>query len=90
MVMDPFVGTGSILVAAGYHGSFTFGCDIDAKILKQRKLNKLNQRCDIFDNFKFYDLAPPTTLLISDIYRSPFRTALGVRIVNSWILKNCL
>eukprot|EP00210_Caulerpa_lentillifera_P001200 g1156.t1 len=76
LVMDPFVGTGSILVAASYHGALSFGCDIDVKILKQTKLNKRKEQCTIFDNFTYYNVPQPTTLFISDIYRSPFRAAL--------------
>ena len=33
-VYDPFVGTGSILVAAAHHGAHTFGADIDIRIVR--------------------------------------------------------
>ncbi|ODV85333.1 hypothetical protein CANARDRAFT_199428 [[Candida] arabinofermentans NRRL YB-2248] len=48
---DPFVGTGSFLVSAGYFGSLTFGSDIDFRSLKGKKLK--NGR--LIDNFKKYN-----------------------------------
>jgi tRNA (guanine10-N2)-methyltransferase len=33
VVLDPFVGTGSILVAAAHFGGFCFGTDIDIRVL---------------------------------------------------------
>lgn len=34
LVWDPFVGTGSILVAAAHLGAQTFGSDIDIRVIK--------------------------------------------------------
>lgn len=34
MVLDPFVGTGSILVALGHFGAMCMGTDIDIRVLK--------------------------------------------------------
>lgn len=34
LVFDPFVGTGSILVAAAHRGARTLGTDIDMRVLK--------------------------------------------------------
>ena len=36
-VYDPFVGTGSILVAASHYGAHTFGADIDIRIVRDGK-----------------------------------------------------
>ncbi|CAD5114660.1 DgyrCDS3710 [Dimorphilus gyrociliatus] len=35
-IYDPFVGTGSLLVACAKHGAFVSGCDIDKKLLSGR------------------------------------------------------
>lgn len=45
VVLDPFVGTGSILVACANFGAFCFGTDIDTRVLRGK--------CDnnIFSNF---------------------------------------
>ena len=34
MVYDPFVGTGSILVAASHFGAVTVGADIDIRVVR--------------------------------------------------------
>jgi len=47
IILDPFVGTGGILIEAGLLGFKTVGYDIDNKILKQAKRN--------LDHFKIKD-----------------------------------
>ena len=37
MVYDPFVGTGSILVAAAHLGAITLGADIDIRVIRDGK-----------------------------------------------------
>jgi tRNA (guanine10-N2)-methyltransferase len=34
LVLDPFVGTGSILVPAAHLGALTMGTDIDIRVIK--------------------------------------------------------
>lgn len=34
MVYDPFLGTGSMAVAAGYYGAAVLGSDIDMRVIK--------------------------------------------------------
>ena len=41
LVMDPFVGTGSILVAAAHRGAITMGIDIDIRILQSKDFGKV-------------------------------------------------
>ena len=43
LVFDPFVGTGSILVAAAHYGAHTMGADIDARVICLGKVPPLNQ-----------------------------------------------
>ena len=37
LVFDPFVGTGSILVAAAHFGAQTIGADIDIRVVRDGK-----------------------------------------------------
>ena len=37
LVLDPFVGTGSNLIACGIFGAHCFGTDIDIRVLKGKK-----------------------------------------------------
>lgn len=66
---DPFVGTGSILLTAGLRGAYTFGTDIDLRVLRGRSQNE-----NIISNFKQYGLPPPE-LVRSDnaIYHRHYR-----------------
>ena len=68
-VYDPFAGTGSIILACQYFNSFTFGGDLDIRVLKGygvgRKtknnvpgLDKI-QRYDKFTNFHHYKMQIP-------------------------------
>ena len=38
LVYDPFVGTGSILIAAAHHGAMTLGADIDPRVISVGKV----------------------------------------------------
>jgi predicted RNA methylase len=45
LVLDPYVGTGSILIAAAARGAHTMGCDIDVRVLKHgRKCPKTGKQ----------------------------------------------
>ncbi|KAL3152268.1 hypothetical protein ABBQ32_001345 [Trebouxia sp. C0010 RCD-2024] len=76
LVYDPFVGTGSILVAAAHFGAHTMGADIDIRVVRDGKLNKSGQQMDVWENFRDYNLTPPVGLLRADAHRLPFRSSL--------------
>lgn len=69
LVLDPFAGTGSILVACSALGAFCFGSDIDLRVLQGYSVGKKAKkeipgmekikRYDIFTNFKYYGLPKP-------------------------------
>jgi tRNA G10 N-methylase Trm11 len=70
LVMDPFLGTGSLMVAAAHFGAWTMGTDIDPRVLRGK--NGKNART----NFKQYGLSEhEPDLLVCDITRMPLRTA---------------
>jgi tRNA (guanine10-N2)-methyltransferase len=41
IVIDPFVGTGSLLVPCAHYGAMTFGSDIDMRVLQGTKVGRL-------------------------------------------------
>ncbi|CAM9725349.1 unnamed protein product, partial [Discosporangium mesarthrocarpum] len=65
---DPFVGTGSILVACTHFGAFCMGTDIDVRVLKGKDGK------NVYTNFEQYGLAQPE-LIRSDnaLYNRHFR-----------------
>ncbi|GJM85256.1 hypothetical protein PR202_ga01691 [Eleusine coracana subsp. coracana] len=48
LVYDPFVGTGSILVAAAHFGAMTMGADIDIRVVRDGR----GPDCNVWSNFE--------------------------------------
>lgn len=72
LVYDPFVGTGSILVAAAHFGAMTMGADIDIRVVRDGK----GPDCNVWSNFKQYGLPMPISLLRADNNLRPWRSGL--------------
>ena len=64
LVLDPFVGTGSVLISCSNFGAKCFGIDIDIRVLKGK------ENRDVFSNFEQYGLPLPE-LLRADNSLSP-------------------
>ena len=60
-VLDPFVGTGGILLAASHFKAICYGGDIDIRVLKGLGVGRStkNTQADIFTNFKNYNFLRP-------------------------------
>ncbi|KAF8822648.1 hypothetical protein IE077_000498 [Cardiosporidium cionae] len=52
LVMDPFVGTGSIIIAATHLGGLCFGADIDIRVLKGWGISYVNPSLETAPNVK--------------------------------------
>jgi tRNA (guanine10-N2)-methyltransferase len=74
IAMDPFVGTGSVLVACAHYGAYTLGVDIDARVIKLGKTDSKGQSVNGWTNFRDYSLPPPIGLLMADLNNIPFRS----------------
>ncbi|KAF4350754.1 uncharacterized protein LOC115720686 [Cannabis sativa] len=72
LVYDPFVGTGSILVAAAHFGAMTMGADIDIRVVRDGR----GPDCNVWSNFKQYGLPMPIALLRADNNLPPWRSGL--------------
>ncbi|KAK0591191.1 hypothetical protein LWI29_036708 [Acer saccharum] len=72
LVYDPFVGTGSILVAAAHFGAMTMGADIDIRVVRDGR----GPDCNVWSNFKQYGLPAPVALLRADNNLPPWRPSL--------------
>jgi len=70
LVLDPFVGTASILVALAHFGCRCFGTDIDPRVLRGQMFAGKGVRApnekNIFQNFKAYGLEPPELLRLDN------------------------
>ena len=70
IVIDPFVGTGSILLSCALRGAYCVGTDIDIRVLRGKGANQT-----VFSNFQQYGLPRPE-LIRSDnaLYHRHYRT----------------
>ncbi|GAX79848.1 hypothetical protein CEUSTIGMA_g7288.t1 [Chlamydomonas eustigma] len=77
MVLDPYAGTGSILVAAAAFGAQVMGADIDVRVIKVGKLDDQGQQLDVYSNFQQYSLTPRLAgLLRMDVHMHSLRPGL--------------
>ncbi|SOV24469.1 tRNA guanosine-2'-O-methyltransferase, putative [Plasmodium sp. DRC-Itaito] len=72
IVLDPFVGSGGLLVTSSIFDAICIGNDIDIRLLKGYKLSYLNPHMkhksnnkSIFENFVYYNLNIPE-IIVSD------------------------
>ncbi|CAG9460614.1 unnamed protein product [Pedinophyceae sp. YPF-701] len=82
---DPFVGTGSILVTAAYLGGYTFGSDIDIRVVRDGmyKTDKDGRKLTLWRNFQHYGLPSPVGFLATDVHRTSFRMQVLEGLVDS-------
>ncbi|XP_077251479.1 tRNA modification 11 protein [Tasmannia lanceolata] len=73
LVYDPFVGTGSIIIAAAHFGAMTMGADIDIRVVRDGR----GPDCNVWSNFKQYGLPMPISLLRADNNLPPWRAGLS-------------
>ncbi|CAG9318208.1 unnamed protein product [Blepharisma stoltei] len=75
LVLDPFVGTGGILIAASHFGATCFGGDIDVRVLKGLGVGRStkNTEADIFTNFVNYGFQKPE-IICCDTSRSCWKS----------------
>lgn len=83
LVLDPYVGTGSILVAAAARGAVTIGSDIDVRVLRMGAARRAaaagsggHDVPDVWSNFDQYGLQRPAGLVRMDVARGPLRPRL--------------
>jgi len=46
-MLDPFCGTGSLLIPTAYFGAFPIGSDIDHRVIHGLGVGKLNPKCSM-------------------------------------------
>ena len=46
-MLDPFAGTGSILIAAAHLGGICYGTDIDYRVIRGKGVGRKNKQCEL-------------------------------------------
>ena len=52
LVFDPFVGTGGLMVPPASHGAYTFGCDLDMRVLNGYAVGRINKKSPFYEKEK--------------------------------------
>eukprot|EP00871_Galdieria_phlegrea_P005097 jgi/Galph1/5589/GphlegSOOS_G4223.1 len=68
LILDPFVGTGSILISCAVFGSKTLGSDLNFMVLKGKSAKE-----NIWANFVQYKLQQPLGIIRADSLHTPWR-----------------
>ncbi|RAL17237.1 putative histone deacetylase SIR2 [Aspergillus homomorphus CBS 101889] len=73
---DPFVGTGSFLVAMGHFGALNFGSDIDGRSFRGKEMIERGGTMGVLANFQQYGTAGKfLDVFSSDLTNTPLRSA---------------
>jgi tRNA (guanine10-N2)-methyltransferase len=48
LVIDPFVGTGGLLIPAASKGAITFGSDLDIRVLNGYSVGRINKKSPFY------------------------------------------
>ena len=57
--MDPFVGTGGLLIPPASRGAITFGSDLDIRVLNGYSVGRINKKSPFYNPEKKYQLFTP-------------------------------
>lgn len=68
MVLDPFVGTGGLLIPPASQGSNVFGCDLDMRVLNGYAVGRINKRSPYYSPDKQLETFTPKIYLSFDQY----------------------
>ncbi|RAK74166.1 SIR2-domain-containing protein, partial [Aspergillus fijiensis CBS 313.89] len=71
---DPFVGTGSFLVAMGHFGALNFGSDIDGRSFRGKEMIERGGTMGVLANFQQYEIVGQfLDVFSSDLTNTPLR-----------------
>lgn len=71
LVYDPFVGTGGLIIPPATHGAFTFGSDLDMRVLNGYAVGRINKKSPYYAPEKQLELYTPKIYLNFDQYNLP-------------------
>jgi tRNA (guanine10-N2)-methyltransferase len=59
VVIDPFVGTGGLLIPAASKGAITFGSDLDIRVINGYAVGRINKKSPYYDADKKFEIFTP-------------------------------
>lgn len=76
LAYDPFVGTGSFLVAAAHFGALTFGSDIDPRSFRGKEEERNKKELALMKNYQQYGIVSKfLDAFTSDLTNTPLRNS---------------
>ncbi len=70
-VVDPFVGTGGMLIPPASQGAFVFGCDLDMRVICGYSVGRINKKSPFYDPQKKLEIFTPKINLNFEQYKLP-------------------
>jgi len=77
-VLDPFAGTGGLLIPPASKGAIIFGCDLDIRVLNGYSVGRINKRSPFYSADKKYEIFTPKILLNFDQYGFPYPNIIRI------------
>ena len=66
LVLDPFTGTGGLLIPPASKGAVVFGCDLDTRVLNGYAVGRINKRSLFYSVEKKLEIFIPKIVLNFD------------------------
>jgi tRNA (guanine10-N2)-methyltransferase len=71
-VIDPFVGTGGLIIPPASKGAYVFGCDLDMRVLNGYSVGRINKRSPFYSPEKKLEIFTPKIELSFEQYGFPY------------------
>lgn len=78
VVIDPFVGTGGLLIPPASKGAITFGSDLDIRVLNGYAVGRINKKSPFFNPEKKLELFTPKITLNFEQYGLPLPNIIRI------------
>jgi tRNA (guanine10-N2)-methyltransferase len=78
LVIDPFVGTGGLLIPPASKGAITFGSDLDIRVINGYSVGRINKRSPYYSAEKKFEVFTPKINLSFEQYGFPIPNIIRV------------
>jgi tRNA G10 N-methylase Trm11 len=62
-VLDPFVGTGGLIIPPASKRAVVFGCDLDMRVLNGYAVGRINKKSKYYNAEKKFEIFTPKIIL---------------------------
>lgn len=87
-MIDPFVGTGGLIIPPASKGAYVFGCDLDMRVLNGYSVGRINKRSPYYSAQKKLEVFTPKIELNFQQYGFAFPNIFRMDSTNLAFKKN--